>query len=81
MTFRVDGVSPSYSQWQRNCYCDHRMKKITVAVPVVCKSRLALYWVALLAICFWVDYVAAAPLPCVQWSRQHAKYSHTISLK
>ena len=27
------------------------------------------HWVALLAICFWIDYVAAAPLPGVQWSR------------
>ena len=27
------------------------------------------HWVALLAICFWVDYVAAVPLPGVQWSR------------
>ena len=27
------------------------------------------HWAALLAICFWVSYVAAAPLPGVQWSR------------
>ena len=27
------------------------------------------HWAALLAICFWVGYVAAAPLPGVQWSR------------
>ena len=27
------------------------------------------HWVALLTICFWIDYVAAAPLPGVQWSR------------
>ena len=27
------------------------------------------HWVALLVICFWIDYVAAAPLPSVQWSR------------
>ena len=24
MAFRVDGVSPSYSQWQRSCCCDGR---------------------------------------------------------
>ena len=36
MTFRVDGVSASYPQRQRNYYCDHRMKKITVAVSVLC---------------------------------------------
>ena len=27
------------------------------------------HWAALLAICFWVGYVAAAPLPGVQWPR------------
>ena len=27
------------------------------------------HWAALLTICYWVGYVAAAPLPCVQWSR------------
>ena len=27
------------------------------------------HWAALLAICYWVGYVAAAPLPGVQWSR------------
>ena len=27
------------------------------------------HWAALLAIWFWIDYVAAAPFPCVQWSR------------
>ena len=40
MTFRVDGVSPSYSQWQRSCYCDRRLKKITVAVSVLCFCSL-----------------------------------------
>ena len=27
------------------------------------------HWAALLAICYWAGYVAAAPLPSVQWSR------------
>ena len=27
------------------------------------------HWAALLTICYWVGYVAAAPLPGVQWSR------------
>ena len=36
MTFRVDGVSASYSQLRRNCHCDRRLEKITVAVSVLC---------------------------------------------